>query len=508
MMIENVKTNATLIGRLLVLTMLFAVSYTHEPLYSANQNTYLLHGLADGGLGWLGQDWLAQTIDPFPAFSFLISITFRYLHEYVFYCYYLLILGIYLYGILGIASHTHKINSSATKYLTYFAAVTLLHSVVFDKVFNEAPTYGLARQYLLGPVFQPSTFGVFIVLSIYVFLRGKPLLAVLCSSIAATFHPSYLLAAVVLASAYMITIFKDEKDIKKALLVGATALLLVLPVLGYIYFSFGSTSPEKLSQAQSILIDHAIPGHAKPADWFSMYSVFQIIIMLVAIYIVRKSKLFPVLFLSFLVSALLTVAQIISGSKGLALLFPWRMSTFLVPISSCIILASIVSATFQKFGPQISKHRKVIKSRVAVAVLILALSGVGITAHRFVSATKADNIPVMNFVVATKQPNNLYLIPIKMERFRLYTGVPVFVDKKSHPYKDIDVIEWYKRILIANKFYQANGKTAYSILSEISANYGITHVVLENNESKFDSDLLHKIYEDNKFMVYEVKLCN
>ena len=50
MTIENVKTKATLIGKALVLTLLLAISCKHEPLYYANQNTYLLHGLADGGL--------------------------------------------------------------------------------------------------------------------------------------------------------------------------------------------------------------------------------------------------------------------------------------------------------------------------------------------------------------------------------------------------------------------------------------------------------------------------
>lgn len=500
---ENPSSKLLLVGNFLLITLVFGVSYSHEPLYSSNQNTYFLHGLADGGLGFLERDWLARTTDPFPVFSFLVSITFRNLHEYAFNLYYLAILGVYIYSILGIASHTHNIDSSGTKYLTYFAFVTFLHSALFDKVFSETPTYGVAGQYILGPVFQPSTFGVFIVLSIYAFLRGKPFLAILFSSVAATFHPTYLLSAAVLTSSYMITIFKENKDIKKVLLLGVTAFLLILPVLCYTYFSFGPTSPENLSRARSILVDH-MPGHAKPSYWLGIGSVFQIFIVVVALYIVRKSKLFTVLFLSFLVSVLLTIVQVISGSNGLALLFPWRISVFLVPISSCLIVASIVSTGFQKFGHQILRHDKVIKSRVLLAMLILTLSGGLITIRRFVKATKADNIPVMNFVAARRQPSNLYLIPIEMQRFRLYTGVPIFVDKKSHPYKDIEVIEWYGRIQIANKFYQARAETARSILREIVSNYGITHVVVENNQSEIDSEFLYKTYQDNNFAVYEV----
>ena len=500
---ENPSSKLLLVGNFLLITLVFGVSYSHLPLYSSNQNTYFLHGLADGGLGFLERDWLARTTDPFPVFSFLVNITFRNLHEYTFNCYYLAVLGVYIYSILGIASHTHKIDSSGTKYLTYFAFVTFLHSALFDKVFSETPTYGLAGQYILGPVFQPSTFGVFIVLSICVFLRGKPFLAILCSSVAATFHPTYLLSAAILTSSYMMIIFKENKDIKKALLLGVTAFILILPVLCYTYFSFGPTSTENLSRAQSILVDH-ISGHAKISYWFGIDAVLQIFIVVVALYMVRKKKLFPVLFLSFLASVLLTIIQAISGSKGLALLFPWRISVFLVPISSCLIVASIVSAGFQKFHHQISKQEKIIKSRILLAMFVLALSGGVITIRCFVNAKKADNIPAMNFVAATRQPSNLYLIPIEMGRFRLYTGVPIFVDRSSHPYKDIEVIEWYERIQIANKFYQARGEAACSILREILSNYGITHVVVENSQSKIGCGLLHKTYQDNNFAIYEV----
>ena len=34
------------------------------------------------------------------------------------------------------------------------------------------------------------------------------------------------------------------------------------------------------------------------------------------------------------------------------------------------------------------------------------------------------------------------MIPVGLQRFRLHTGAPIFVDVKSIPYKDVDVIEW------------------------------------------------------------------
>src|SRR6516165_2538625 len=75
--------------------IVFGVSYTQPPLYYSNQNQYFLHGLARGGLGFLNEDWLANTADPTPVFSALVAFTYRYLSESLFYVYYLLILGAY-----------------------------------------------------------------------------------------------------------------------------------------------------------------------------------------------------------------------------------------------------------------------------------------------------------------------------------------------------------------------------------------------------------------------------
>jgi hypothetical protein len=53
---------------------------------------------------------------------------------------------------------------------------------------------GLAGQYVLGPIFHPSIFGVLLLLSIYPSVQDRPLAAV-C-------HATYLLAAAILTIAY------------------------------------------------------------------------------------------------------------------------------------------------------------------------------------------------------------------------------------------------------------------------------------------------------------------
>src|SRR6476620_9566522 len=98
MITVNLKTKARLllIGNLLLL-FIFAAAFPQLPLYSSHQNTYLLHGLANAGMGFLRLrlDWLAHTTDPYPVFSALVSFTTRTLGENAFYFFYIAIVAIY-----------------------------------------------------------------------------------------------------------------------------------------------------------------------------------------------------------------------------------------------------------------------------------------------------------------------------------------------------------------------------------------------------------------------------
>src|SRR6266850_1468034 len=75
-------------------TLIFGLAYTQAPLYFSNQNQYFLHGMAQASRGYLNEDWLANTRDPTWAFSFLVMIVGQWLHEYLFYGMYLVLLGL------------------------------------------------------------------------------------------------------------------------------------------------------------------------------------------------------------------------------------------------------------------------------------------------------------------------------------------------------------------------------------------------------------------------------
>jgi len=164
--------------------MVFA--YMQSPLYTSNQNQYFLQGMAESGLGSLDQDWLASTKEPTPAFTFLVKWTFLLLKSEVwFYFYYAVLIGIYFLSLLGILNQVFNIRESRSKFLLTASLIIFSHSVGFRFFLTKSlgPEWaflldgGVAGQRLLGTVFQPSTFGILLVLSLYLFIIKKPFLS-------------------------------------------------------------------------------------------------------------------------------------------------------------------------------------------------------------------------------------------------------------------------------------------------------------------------------------------
>ena len=322
------------------LALLFGIIYAQSPLYTSNQNQYFLHGMAAAGFGNLDQDWLANTLDPTPVFSQLIRITNQIpLSELIVYTYYIILMGIYLLSIIGIARILFNLQGRAA--LVIFVTVIIaVHSAalryLLSRGIGEEWTFvfegGVAGQRVLGVVFQPSTFGVLLVLSLYLFLKNRLLLAVIAAVVATYLHPTYLLSAGILVGAYIATLILLDRDIRKAAYVGFSALILVSPVLIYVIRSF-ALSNQAAREAQAILVQFRIPHHAIVAQWFDITTLVQLSLIFVSFWLVRKTRLFPVLIISTIFALGLTILQMITGSDSLALIFPWRISVILVPLS-------------------------------------------------------------------------------------------------------------------------------------------------------------------------------
>ena len=218
----SLTTYTLAIISLIAWTLVFTLVYAQSPLFTSNQNQYFLHGLANTGYGFLNEDWLANTL---------------FGTEIIFYLYYGVLLGIYLFSIFGIVDYLFDLQGSRTKTIGFLAAFMLIHSAALRYFFSltlnttDILEGGVAGQRILGAVIQPSTYGVLLILSILLFLKGRVYFATVAVALAATVHPTYLLSAAVLTAAYMWIIFREEKLPGKAFSIGLLTLILVLPIL-------------------------------------------------------------------------------------------------------------------------------------------------------------------------------------------------------------------------------------------------------------------------------------
>lgn len=522
--VSGLRSGRTLaaVGQFLLWTLLFGVAFTQWPLYSENQDTKFLQGLAAAGYGHLSGDWLANTIDPLPAFSALVHLTGRFLHPNFFYLYHALLLGTYLYSLVGIAGYLFAPLRTWQGRLLFSTVVIALHASLLPPF--SLPTMGtslgwllqsgVANQYLLNPVLQPSTFGVLLILSIHLFLQERPYWAAASAALAAIFHSTYLPAAGVLTLAYcLLTLWQGSRSggrwlptLRRSTGIGLTALLLVLPVLLYNVILLGPTSPELWQLSQETIVRFRIPHHSLPRMWLDNTVYVKMGIVVLALIAVRRTRLFPVLFLAFLTAVGLTLLQMRIGNDTLAFIAPWRISVFLVPLSSALLIAVGV-AQILRWLPE---RGRVLNGAIAVAcALALALLvNRGAEAMRDSFATRANDsqVPLWHFARTHTAPGDVYLVPSFMASFRLATGAPVVITFKSHPYKDVEVLAWQERLAAVNDFY---ADPSCERVAQMRERYGVTHVVMEHSVLEQHPDFPdcpapHPVHSDDRFIVYRV----
>jgi hypothetical protein len=508
MKIKIIKSGFFDLLKVLILGLVLGISYVQEPLYTSNQNTKFLQGMAQAGYGYLDQDWLANTLDPLPVFTGLVQFTQAYLSPEFFYIYYWILFGIYAYSLMGIASIVFHLKSYYQQ-LIYFVILVAVHCLeinIFEFETHIHLHYGVAKQYILGPYFQTGNFGVFIILSIYLFLRQYYNFSIIALAISAIVHPTYLPAAALLTLSYLLIRHQNKEKLTKIIPMGVLSLILVFPVIVYMMLTFPETSPEIADQAKFLLINR-IPHHSLPEIWLDSVAWVQIFVIIFAIYLVRRSQIFLILLIPFGLAASLTLAQIITQSKTLAFLTPWRVSAFLVPLSTALILASLVCSLFNQYDVFFSRYRPIISSFFLVSLIAFLMVGIDDQFKELNRGHSHDS--VMEFVKQYKTANDLYLVPHTSGNFipfRLQTGAPIFINQKSHPYKDTEVIEWHNRLMMAQQFYSPEFRpTRCQTLDNIVTLYQVTHVILDQGD-RLECGGWENIYGDDTYTVYSAIL--
>ena len=500
---------------LLLWSAAFGIAFTQWPLYHENQNTKFLHGLAAAGVGRLNEDWLANTVDPLPAFSWLVFVTQRFLQPWFFYMFQALFLGLYLMSLAGIVGFVFRRTALPIWRLLFLAIMLLLLAgtlppfslPVLGTTVSWLLQSGVAAQYLINQVFQPSTFGVLLITSIWLFLADRVHWAAACAALAAVFHSTYLPAAGLLVAIYAGQLLWEDRALRRALTVGLVALVMVLPVLLYNILWLGPTSAALWEQAQSILVNERIPHHSLPEVWVDETVWVKLALVVVAAYLARKSRVLPLLVVGTLFTVGLTVLELRLDSDTLAFIAPWRFSVVLVPLATALIVAALIDLLARGTAARLNGHGR----RLVVAVSVLAvtvgvwrgwaLMRVDFAAHR------ADGINgLYAFVRADlathEQTPVVYLTPTGMADFRLATGAPVVVTWKSHPYLDTEVIEWKARVDAVSAFY---GEPHCLRMGELHQEYGVTHILLPGVPPAEECPIVKTVYADAQYTVLAVQ---
>lgn len=488
----------------------FDVAYGQSPLYSGNQVHHLLYGLADSGRGYLERDWLAQTADPAPVFTFVVAIVAGSLHENLFYLLHAVLLGTYLYSAVGIATQLFRLDT-APRLLTFILGFAAVHAPLAAGPLDSARAFlteGVARQYVLGGLFQPSVFGVFLVLSLYLFLRERPVWSAAAAAAAGTFHPTYLIAGGLMTAGYALAAAR-QANVRRAVLVCATFGVLVLPIVIATLLEFRPAAEPLHSRAQEILVHVAVPHHALPSEWFRANDLLQLGLVVGALLAIRRSPLFPVLSVMLTGALALTALQLVTGSDTLALLFPWRPSVVLVPIATTILLGALVTRGFDRFPVwETSRGRELALSAVVLLVVIAGVRARDVQ-RGFDRHSPAD--AMMEFVDDTKRPSDTFLVPVAsgqeddepLLQFRIATGAPIFVDFKARAYKDAEVLEWYRRLHLARAVYR-KGEPDCTRVKSLAGTVSLTRVIVTGSSFRGCSELALE-YRDRSYSVFSLR---
>ncbi|MEK6220753.1 MAG: hypothetical protein N2D54_00715, partial [Chloroflexota bacterium] len=487
-------------------SLIFAVINVQSPVYASNQNQYHLHGLAQAGYGFLENDWLSNTLDPVPVFSWLIKISYQLFNlDAVNYFLYTVLMGVYFFSLLGILDYFFSIFQSHRKTFVFAGVILLLHAALIRRVLvlvaGDEWKYvlegGFAGQRLLGPVFQPSSFGVLLVASIYFFLRKKTFWAVLLLPIAATFHPTYLLSAALLTAIYLLVDYSENNSFKTMFGYGGVALGLVLPIVFYTVTLFSPTDAETIAKARDAMVNFRIPHHALVQQWFNASVIVRLGIVGVTIYLLRNTRLFWVLVVPGLLGLGFTVLQVLTQNNSLALLFPWRFSTFLVPLSTVFLAASGINNIWGWLEMQ--------KWLFVFGVTLLLLFGAAGILQFQAEVDIKENAP--EFALQAYVRENLtagqnYIIPAGFQDFRLATGSPAVIEFKSIPYQDVEVLEWLSRVNNVSRIYrEPYAEDICEHLWRTAWQFKATHIILPQTEFGLSCSWLEEIYNDGDYAV-------
>lgn len=485
--------------------MLFALAHTKPGGFYSNQNQYYLHGLANAGYGDLSSDWLANTSDPTPLFSWAVAIAYRLAGGLALQVAFALLLIGYFLSCWFLATGLPSFPQSTGGRWAFAAALIAVHSAIlrYGSVAafgTDYPWYfqaGLANQYVLGPGLQPSAFGVLLLTAVAAFAHGRPRLAAGCVAMACTLHSTYLLPGALLVLGMLGALLR-RGQVRLAVHTAAVAFVGVLPVLAYTGYEFAPSSAESFAESQRIIAWIRIPHHADVNRWLDIVAGLQLVWIAFGLGLLRKTSVGEMLAIAAAGGLVLSLVQVATGNPTLALAFPWRISAVLVPATTVAALV-LVARVAERVLP--SNALAILGGTTILGCLI----GAGFVYRDGLGYRQtAAEAELIRTVAELRSPGEVYLLPtnfpkpstargtgsltfapvatsdrpaiFELQRFRLGSGAACYVDFKSIPYRDVEVLEWHRRVTNAERWYAMPNWDSATIAELRDA--GITHAIV------------------------------
>lgn len=544
-----------------ILGLLLMLCYPLQELFAGNQNVYFLWGMAQAGVGSLALDPLLAQTDPFPLFSLLVFGVTEFLHPWVFHLLYWLMNCVYCYALFGIADRVFDIYGRPTKMAVLTALFLLMHSgaiwaglfrIMFGIDLSWVWDSGLTEQGVLRGYLQPSTIGVFLLLSVLYFLRKQPQGVFLSLAAAAIIHPNYLFLGAVMGLVYLIQFLREKRvSMVQAIIWAGFCALVVMPQLLYVAtFFLPHTEEESAMMREAVARTQEGNIHLSPALWLTAKTFLQLGTLAACLFIFRKEMIGRLLLALVAAFGALSAATFLLQSQMLLSLTPWRISVVLVPVCSLLLLGKmfltarevelrrrtlsvllfggVLLASFgyyRLFGTANENFVSVWRLATVIILLLafalpffpfstlrkpfvtMALS-VGIIAgaissgilemameHRFRSELPEQGI--VSYLKKNAQADEVVMIPTSLTTLRMNAGVAVVAD--DHLVHGLGLPDLLDRQAFAQKFYE-DGITEESVMY-LKLSYDCTAIVLPM-EKEIPTDLpLQEVYRDGFYRV-------
>ncbi|MCF8275940.1 MAG: hypothetical protein K9J17_04330 [Flavobacteriales bacterium] len=465
----------------LFMGVLLTMIYPMQELFSGNQNIYFLWGMADLLPNAFTADPLLNSPDPYPLFSWLISIfPVQFLVVWTGFLY-ILLNAVYSFSLFGIANQVAGIYYQKSRLFSFFAFFLFLHTspiwgtyfkLIADVDLRWVWDSGIAEQGVLRGYLQPSVFGVFLLLSFYFASRRNFAAAILSIAPAAAIHANYLFLGGILTLIYLL----QARFERRSIIASALLLLMALPYSIYVLNHFLLLDADtKNAINQAVMAGYESNIHINPSNWLNAKFFLQLGVLLIGLIAIWNTR-FRTLFLSMLgIAVTLTAIAYATDNTTLISLNPWRFSILLIPVSVVAILSKIVESGlwnllrptsiavigsvcvmlvyYRVFGNAsgafhnqwLMIHSALTAGTVTIIILlakrewfskllepllVIALLVVG-TTDIFVERSTKENAEQFQAITNLKgsEPNTTYIIPPDWTSFRMNAEKAVFVDE-------------------------------------------------------------------------------